>query len=80
MITAAHEGAAERVMSEIEAMSEHAPDFGGLLREVVTLLHRVAVLQQVPTAAQDSWETPPACMPSRRWSLPTRYSFITRLR
>ena len=55
MITAAHEGAAERVMSEIEAMSEHAPDFGGLLREVVTLLHRVAVLQQVPTAAQDSW-------------------------
>ena len=55
MITAAHQGAAGRVMSEIEAMSEHAPDFGGLLREVVTLLHRVAVLQQVPTAAQDSW-------------------------
>lgn len=55
MLDAVSDGDAERVMTEIEAVSEHAPDFGGLLREVVTLLHRVAVLQQVPNAMQASW-------------------------
>jgi len=55
MIAAAQRGDAAQVMAEVEAMSEHAPDFAGLLREVVTLLHRIAVLQQVPTAAQPGW-------------------------
>jgi len=55
MIAAVERGDAGAVMAGIEALSEHAPDFGGLLREVVTLLHRVAVLQQVPGAAQASW-------------------------
>ena len=55
MISAAQRGEAAGVMAEIEAISEHAPDFTGLLREVVTLLHRTAVLQQVPEAAQASW-------------------------
>jgi len=55
MISAAQRGEASAVMAEIEAMSEHAPDFTGLLREVVALLHRAAVLQQVPEAAQASW-------------------------
>lgn len=55
MVSAAQRGEAAAVMAEIEAISEHAPDFAGLLREVVTLLHRTAVLQQVPAAAQPSW-------------------------
>jgi DNA polymerase-3 subunit gamma/tau len=55
IVAAVQRGEAEAVMAGIEAMSEHAPDFGGLLREVVTLLHRIAVLQQVPSAAQASW-------------------------
>ncbi len=55
MLEAVRRGDAAALIDEIEAMAAHAPDFAGLLAEVVTLLHRVAVLQQVPTAAQDSW-------------------------
>jgi DNA polymerase-3 subunit gamma/tau len=55
MIDAVQRGEAAEVMAEVEAISEHAPDFAGLLREVVTVLHRIAVLQQVPAAAQASW-------------------------
>ena len=55
MMTAVHGGDAAQLMAEIEAVSETAPDFSGLLRELVALLHRVAVLQQVPGGAQDSW-------------------------
>jgi DNA polymerase-3 subunit gamma/tau len=55
MMTAVHNGDAAQLMAEIEAVSETAPDFSSLLRELVALLHRVAVLQQVPGGAQDSW-------------------------
>ena len=55
IVAAAQRGEADAVVTAIEAMAEHAPDFAGLLREVVTLLHRVALLQQVPGAAQASW-------------------------
>jgi DNA polymerase-3 subunit gamma/tau len=55
MIAAAQRGDAAAVMQEIVAMAEHAPDFGSLLRELVTLLHRLALLQQVPEAAQAGW-------------------------
>jgi DNA polymerase-3 subunit gamma/tau len=55
LLSAAHRGDAAAVLAEIEAMAEYAPDFGGMLREVVTLLHRVALLQQVPDAAQPGW-------------------------
>jgi DNA polymerase-3 subunit gamma/tau len=55
LLGAVHRGDAGAVFAEIEAMAEYAPDFGGMLREVVTLLHRVALLQQVPDAAQAAW-------------------------
>jgi DNA polymerase-3 subunit gamma/tau len=55
ILAAVHAGAAQEVVAQIEAMSEHAPDFASLLRDVVTLLHRIAILQQVPSAAQASW-------------------------
>ena len=55
MMTAVHGDDAAQLMAEIEAVSETAPDFSSLLRELVALLHRVAVLQQVPDGAQDSW-------------------------
>ena len=55
MIAAAQRGDAAVVMQEIVAMAEHAPDFGSLLRELVTLLHRLALIQQVPEAAQTGW-------------------------
>ena len=55
MIDAARRGDAAAVMREIESVSEHAPDFAGLLREVVMLLHRIAIMQQVPAVARASW-------------------------
>ncbi|MEH6609880.1 MAG: DNA polymerase III subunit gamma/tau [Halioglobus sp.] len=36
-------------------MAEHAPDFEGSLDEVISLLHRVAVAQAVPSAIDNSW-------------------------
>jgi DNA polymerase-3 subunit gamma/tau len=42
-------------MTEIAGMAEHAPDFTGLLRDVVMLLHRLAVIQQVPDIDQQAW-------------------------
>ncbi|MFT6955039.1 MAG: DNA polymerase-3 subunit gamma/tau [Halieaceae bacterium] len=36
-------------------MAEHAPDFEGSLNEVISLLHRVAVAQTVPSAIDNSW-------------------------
>ena len=55
LLSAVHRGDGATVLAEIEAMAEYAPDFGGMLREVVTLLHRVALLQQVPDAVQPAW-------------------------
>ena len=55
LIAAVASGAADKVMAEIVSMAEHAPDFGGMLRDLLTLLHRIAVLQQVPGAAQPAW-------------------------
>lgn len=55
LVDAVQRGDAAGVMTEIGAMAEYAPDFGGLLRELVTLLHRIAVLQQAPEAGQSAW-------------------------
>ena len=43
------------VLSIIEKMAEHAPDFEGSLDEMISLLHRVAVAQAVPDAIDDRW-------------------------
>jgi DNA polymerase III subunit gamma/tau len=43
-------------MASVADMAGHAPDFGALLRDLVLMLHRVALLQQVPDIERDSWE------------------------
>ncbi|RKT45192.1 DNA polymerase III subunit gamma/tau [Thiocapsa rosea] len=49
---AAGDGA--RVLTEVERVASLTPDFEELLRELITLLHRLALLQQVPeTLAPD---------------------------
>ena len=55
MLEAVMHGDAAAAMAEVAAAAEHAPDFGGLLRELVMLLHRLAVLQQVPDVAGEGW-------------------------
>jgi DNA polymerase-3 subunit gamma/tau len=55
LLDAVARGDAPAALQVIADMAGYAPDFGGLLRELVMVLHRVALLQQVPGAAQDSW-------------------------
>ena len=55
MVEAVQAGDAAAVLAEVEALAARAPDFTGLLRELLLVLHRAAVLQQVPGAAQPGW-------------------------
>lgn len=43
------------VLAMVDGLAERAPDFGGLLRDLLALLHRVALVQAVPDAVQASW-------------------------
>ena len=43
------------VLSIVDRMAEHAPDFEGSLDEMISLLHRVAVAQAVPDALDNHW-------------------------
>jgi DNA polymerase-3 subunit gamma/tau len=55
LLEAVAAGDARSVMMQIDDLAAHAPDFASLLRDLLTLLHRIAVLQQVPEGAQASW-------------------------
>ncbi|MEM0954505.1 MAG: DNA polymerase III subunit gamma/tau [Pseudomonadota bacterium] len=48
-------GDTQSALAVVADMAEHAPDYGGALAELATLLHRVAVAQAVPEAADDGW-------------------------
>jgi DNA polymerase-3 subunit gamma/tau len=55
MVDAVHRGDAAAALQLVADMADFAPDFGGLLRDLVQLLQRVAVIQQVPDAGQSAW-------------------------
>lgn len=42
------------VLDEVSRASDHAPDFAGILDELIAVLHRVAVAQMVPAAIDNS--------------------------
>ncbi len=46
---------ASGALSVIGQMSEHAPEFEGSLDELISLIHRVAIAQAVPKAADNNW-------------------------
>jgi DNA polymerase-3 subunit gamma/tau len=48
LVAALAEGDAPRLLGEVERISGLTPDFGELLKELIGLLHRVALFQQVP--------------------------------
>ncbi len=58
LIQAVAEGDAARVMAEVAAIDEQAPDYGALLRDLLLLLHRVALLQMVPGIETAEWGDP----------------------
>ncbi len=47
-------GDAEQVIAASNALAERAPDFGGVLNELNSLLQRIALAQAVPAALDDS--------------------------
>jgi DNA polymerase-3 subunit gamma/tau len=42
------------LLQRIAALAEHTPDFGGVLAEFISTLHRIALAQRVPAAVDDS--------------------------
>ncbi|MCB1869678.1 MAG: DNA polymerase III subunit gamma/tau [Gammaproteobacteria bacterium] len=48
------EGDAKGVLTRVAEMAELSPDFGGVLQELLALLHRVALVQAVPEALDDT--------------------------
>ncbi len=45
---------AERVMAQVASLTEQAPDFVAALQELLSLLHRIALVQMVPNALDDN--------------------------
>jgi len=45
---------AERVMAQVASLAEQAPDFAAALQELLSLLHRIALVQMVPDALDDN--------------------------
>ena len=48
------EADAKGVMTRVAEMAELSPDFGGVLQDLLALLHRLALVQAVPEALDDS--------------------------
>ena len=48
-------GEALKALEVVQRLAQHAPDYAGILQELVALLHRVAVAQAVPDATDKSW-------------------------
>jgi len=50
-----HQGDAAAVLQSVVTLAEQTPDFAALLKDMLLLLHRVAILQATPVAWQSSW-------------------------
>ena len=59
-------GDASALMREVEAVAEFAPDFGTVLDELATLLHRLQLVQFVPDLGQDDVVAPALAAMSTR--------------
>ncbi|ANF58616.1 DNA polymerase III subunit gamma/tau [Halotalea alkalilenta] len=46
---------AAKVLAEVAALAEHAPDFGAVLDELAGLFHRLAIAQMVPQALDNGF-------------------------
>ena len=55
LLDAVADGDTQAALAVVAEMSEHAPDYGGALAELATLLHRVAVAQAVADAVDEGW-------------------------
>jgi DNA polymerase-3 subunit gamma/tau len=51
LLRAVHSGAGATVLDMVEELSRQSPDFAGVLKDLLALLHRLAVVQAVPDVA-----------------------------
>ena len=55
LLHAVHSADGAAVLAQIAASAEQSPDFADMLQDLLLLLHRVALLQVVPDAADAAW-------------------------
>jgi DNA polymerase-3 subunit gamma/tau len=54
LLQALASGEGEVLLAGIESLAEQSPDFAGVLAELNSLLHRIALVQQIPSALDES--------------------------
>ena len=55
LLTAIVEQNPKTALEVVDRLAEHAPDYVGVLRELIALLHRVSVAQALPDAVDNRW-------------------------
>jgi len=58
LLLAVHAGDGVALLDLVSDLAEQAPDFSSLLREMILLLHRAALVNAVPGALQEAWGDP----------------------
>ncbi|WP_422138253.1 DNA polymerase III subunit gamma/tau [Endozoicomonas sp. ALC020] len=54
MVRALSSGGAPEVLAAVASLAEHAPDYGAVLDDMLSMLHRIAIAQAVPEAVDNS--------------------------
>lgn len=54
LLTSLADGDGSALLSSVERLSEHSPDYAGALAEVLSVLHRIAIAQAMPDAIDNS--------------------------
>ncbi|MDH5786397.1 MAG: DNA polymerase III subunit gamma/tau [Chromatiales bacterium] len=54
LLQALSAGDGTQLLAEIDSLAEQSPDFGGVLAELASLLQRIALIQQIPAALDES--------------------------
>ncbi len=55
LLHAVHADDGAAVLTQISVLAEQSPDFSSMLKDLLLLLHRIALLQAVPDAADPAW-------------------------
>ena len=55
MLADVHAGDGHALVQSIQALAQAAPDFSALLKDLLTLLHRLSLLKHAPDAWQSGW-------------------------
>ncbi|MDP1667039.1 MAG: DNA polymerase III subunit gamma/tau [Methylobacter sp.] len=56
ILTALAEGDAAAILDKINEIANLTPDFGDVLQQILQVLHRIALLQQIPTAIDHDFD------------------------